>query len=112
MTNEEPPAGPIPAPITPDYDRVPEHPTIPEPDATAESPAPAAPAKQQRKATPIPRHKRKLQSRRKHKHPEWDTPEFKRDHKLLDAQLRARSLQDFVREHDLWPAFVAAHPWW
>jgi hypothetical protein len=112
MTNQQSTAPP--EPITPDYDRVPEHPVSAE--AVAEpipEPAPAEAAKQQRKAKAIPRHKRKLQRKRKpRKYDEWDSPQFRHDQQLLDLQLRIGSLRDFLKSHDLWTVFTDQNKWW
>jgi hypothetical protein len=116
-------------PLTPDYDAraVPmvEHPPAPETAAEA-APAPAAPAPPQRKAKPVPRHKRKLGKRRQQKPKPSTGPltevealnerirelQYRKDLKLLDAQLRVITLRKFLQSHDLWTPFLALNKWW
>jgi hypothetical protein len=106
MENEVPA---VPAPLTPKFWS--DDAKQPEPEARPEAPTQTVcarqPEQEQRKPKSVPRHTRKLGRKRKPV-----DPQFRRDQKLLDAQLRVGTLRTFIQQHDLWSVFLQQTAWW
>jgi hypothetical protein len=115
-------------PITPSLARWPEPQQAPEltPESKAEPEPIAQPAEPPKHAPHAKRRQQKRKPKYTDRKPKPTGPltevealkqrvaelQYRKDLKLLDAQLRVITVRKFLQSHDLWQPFLAANRWW